>query len=134
MPISPPLLLAIVEMGGYPECAALYQSKGFLPEKVYSVRKAQAWLKKRQPAVVITEFHFDPDLRDRMSNLESLMATLQRYAPEAKVIVFIDREHRPRLEQVEVRYPVFGSLDYPIDEQRLAELLETVQQEIGGTR
>ncbi|HHH39261.1 MAG TPA: hypothetical protein ENK50_06790 [Sedimenticola sp.] len=131
--MSSPLLLAIVEMGGYPEFETLYRSHGFIPEKVYSVRKAQAWLKRHRPAVVVTEFHFDPDLRDRMGNLESLMATLQRYAPEARVIVFIDRDHRPRLERTEARYPVFGSLDYPIDEQRLVELLDAARAEAGST-
>jgi hypothetical protein len=122
--MSEKLLLSIVEMGGYPDFSPLYRSKGFTPERVLSVRKAQAWLKKHQPAVVVAEFHFDPELRDRMSNLESLFATLQRYAPEARVIVFIEKRHRPRLEPVAARYPVFGALDYPPNEQMLAELLE----------
>ncbi len=86
--MSPPLLLAIVEMGGYPDFTPLYQRLGYRVEKVHAVRKAQAWLKKNQPAVVVTEFYFDPEFRDRMSNLESLMASLQRYAPVAEVIVF----------------------------------------------
>ncbi len=125
--MSEQTLLAIVEMGGYPDFSALYQSAGFLPVKVHSVRKAQAWLKKNRPAVVVTEFHFDPELRDRMSNLESLIATLQRYASAAQVIVFIEKAHRPRLERVEVRYPVFASLDYPVDADRLREILDRVK-------
>ena len=122
--MTEPLLLSIVEMGGYPDFSELFRSRGFRPEKLHSVRKAQGWLKRHRPAVVIAEFHFDPELRDRMSNLESLFATLQRYAPEAKVIVFIDPSHRPRLQQLEQRYPVFGALDYPIDRQALAALLD----------
>lgn len=126
--MSDPQLLSIVEMGGYPDFSGLFRRKGFLPEKLHSVRKAQAWLKRNRPAVVIAEFHFDPELRDRMSNLESLFATLQRYAPEARVIVFIDPAHRSRLRQVEQRYPVFGALDYPVDAQALAGLLERARQ------
>ncbi len=122
--MSDPLLLSIVEMGGYPDFSPLFRSKGFTPEKLHSVRKAQAWLKRHRPAVVVAEFHFDPELRDRMSNLESLFAALQRYAPEARVIVFIDPAHRPRLEQLQRRHRVFGALDYPIDEQALAALLD----------
>lgn len=117
-------LLAIIEMGGYPDFTSVYQGKGFQVEKSYSMRKAQAWLKKNQPALVVAEFHFDPDLRDRMSNLESLMASLQRYAPSAKVLVFIEREHRPRLQKMEERYPVFAALDYPIDPEQLGKVLE----------
>ncbi|MCP3868483.1 MAG: hypothetical protein GY703_10375 [Gammaproteobacteria bacterium] len=87
--MSSPLLLAIVEMGGYSDFIPLYRKAGFEPVKVHSLRKAQGWLKKNRPAVIVTEFHFDPELRDRMSNLESLFATLQRFAVEAKVIVFM---------------------------------------------
>ena len=119
-----PLLLAIVEMGGYPDFAPLYAQKGYQVEKVHSMRKAQAWLKRNQPDVVVTEFHFDPELRDRMSNLESLFATLQRYAPAARVVVFIDRSHRPRLERVAARHAVAGSLDYPVDREALSRLLD----------
>jgi len=117
-------LLSIIEMGGYPNFEPLYKAFGFVPEKVHSMRKAQAWLKKNKPALIIAEFHFDPELRDRMSNIESLMASLQRYAPAAKVIVFIDKSHRGRLEKVQERCPVFGALDYPVDEQELKGLLE----------
>ena len=123
------LLLSIVEMGGYPDFSPLYRDFGFQPEKLHSIRQAQAWLKRHQPAVVVAEFHFDPELRDRMSNLESLCAALQRYAPEARVIVFIETAHRTRLERVEARYPIFGALDYPVDRERLAALLANLPQE-----
>ncbi|OOZ37484.1 hypothetical protein [Solemya velesiana gill symbiont] len=118
------IILSIVEMGGYPDFAPLFRSLGYQPGKLHAIRKAQSWLKKNKPAVVVSEFHFDPELRDRMSNLESLMATLQRYAPDAKVIVFIDKNHRDRLEKVQARYNVFGALGYPIDEESLKALLQ----------
>ena len=124
-----PILLSIVEMGGYPDFSTLYRRAGFLPEKAHSMRKAQLWLKRNRPAVVVAEFHFDPELRDRMSNLESLLAGLQRYAPAAKVIVFIQQEHRSRLEKVRSRYSVHGALDYPIDEALLEILLEQIVSE-----
>jgi AmiR/NasT family two-component response regulator len=97
-------------------------------EKVHSMRKAQAWLKKNRPEVVVAEFHFDPELRDRMSNLESLIATLQRYQNVTKVIVFIDSTHRQRLAKLQERFAVFGALDYPIDEVKLSELLQQARQ------
>lgn len=121
------LLLAIIEMGGYPDFIPLYKEKGYRVEKAHSMRKAQAWLKRNKPDVVVTEFHFDPELRDRMSNLESLFATLQRYAPEAQVIVFIEKSHRPRLERVEDRHSVAGALDHPVDPKALSRILDSLQ-------
>ncbi|MEW7980626.1 MAG: hypothetical protein G8D28_00940 [gamma proteobacterium symbiont of Phacoides pectinatus] len=117
-------LLSIVELGGYPDFAPLYRALGYVPVKVHSMRKAQAWLKRNQPAVVVAEFHFDPELRDRMGNIESLSAALQRYAPGARVILFIEPGHRGRLEPVRKRCSIFGALDYPVDEQALRGLLE----------
>lgn len=42
-----PMLLSIVEMGGYPDFTSLYRRAGYRPEKVHSMRNAQAWLKKQ---------------------------------------------------------------------------------------
>ncbi|MCB1858181.1 MAG: hypothetical protein KDI63_07915 [Gammaproteobacteria bacterium] len=122
--MSSPKLLSIIELGGYPDFSGLYRRLGFVPEKVHSVRQAQAWLKKNQPAIVVAEFHFDPELRDRVSNLESLFAALQRFAAHARVIVFIEKAHRPRLEKVMQRHPILGALDYPVSEGLLERLLK----------
>jgi hypothetical protein len=120
---EPPLLLAVVEMGGYPNFTALYREAGLQPELVPTMRKAQAWLKQHRPRVVVTEFNFDPEFRDRMSHLESLLATLQKYHCPAKVLVLLDPEHRPRLERVAERFPIFAALDIPVSEAAMRAAL-----------
>ncbi len=125
--MNAPELLALVELGGYPNFLPLYKRHGYQVEMVNSVRKAQAWLKKHQPRVVVAEFYVDPQFRDRLSNLESLLATLQRYDTQAKVIVFIDHHYLQRLEGVKQRYPIFGALEFPIQEARLDELLQQIE-------
>ncbi|MCU7829699.1 MAG: hypothetical protein KZQ85_11595 [Candidatus Thiodiazotropha sp. (ex Myrtea sp. 'scaly one' KF741663)] len=117
-------LLALVELGGYPNFVPLYQRLGYLVEMVNSVRKAQAWLKSHRPSVVVAEFYADPQFRDRISNLESLLATLQRYDIEAQVVVFIDKPYLEHLEKVKTRYAVHAVLNYPIDEASLQKVLE----------
>ena len=125
--MNAPELLALVELGGYPNFMPLYKRHGYQVEMVNSVRKAQAWLKHHRPAVVVAEFYVDPQFRDRLSNLESLLATLQRYNISAKVIVFIDQHYLPRLEGVKQRYGIFGALEFPIQEQQLDELLNRIR-------
>ena len=120
-------LLALVELGGYPNFIPLYKRHGYQVEMVNSVRKAQAWLKQHRPKVVVAEFYVDPQFRDRLSNLESLLATLQRYNISAQVIVFIDHHYLPRLEGVKQRYGIFGALEFPIQEQQLDELLKQIR-------
>jgi hypothetical protein len=96
-------LLAIVELGGYPNLTPLYRKLGFELEVVNSQRKAQAALKRRVPDVVVAEYNFQSDFRDRTSNLETLMARLQRN-PEVKVICFYQPEHSHKLSVLTGRF------------------------------
>jgi len=119
-------LLALVELGGYPNFVPLYQRLGYRVEMVNSVRKAQAWLKSHRPAVVVAEFYADPQFRDRVSNLESLLATLQRYDIEAWVVVFLDTDYLPHLEKVRTRYNVHAVLTYPVQADELEKTLQNL--------
>lgn len=128
--MTKPLCLSIVEMGGYPNFDALLNDLDFQSHRVFNMRKAQGWLKKNKPMIVLAEFHFDPDLRDRMSTLESLLASLQCYAPDAKVITFIEKEFRDRLISVQARYPnIYAAIDYPIDENKLKTVFNQFKKE-----
>jgi DNA-binding NtrC family response regulator len=109
-----PQLLAIVELGGYPNLIPLYKRLGFETELVGSQRKAQAFLKRRIPDVIVAEYNFQSDFRDRTSNLETLMARLQRY-PSVKVICFYQREDRQKLERLTSRFPVFEAIPFPVE-------------------
>ncbi|MEW8499085.1 MAG: hypothetical protein AB2699_11280 [Candidatus Thiodiazotropha taylori] len=119
-------LLAVVELGGYPNFIPLYQRLNFKVEMVNSVRKAQSWLKKHRPQVVVAEFYSDPQFRDRMSNLESLLETLQRYDIEAGIVVLIDAKYLQRLEEVKSRYAVHAVVTFPVDEQAMQSALESI--------
>ena len=117
------ILLTIIELGGYPNFSPLYQSKGFRTETIDSMRKAIKWLKKNQPAVIVAEFNFQIDFRDRSSNLDSLMAVLQRM-PDTRLIVFYDKDQRPQLDEFLAVYPVFEILAFPIEEDALSAVLD----------
>jgi len=53
-----PCLLAIMELGGYPNLTPLYRRLGFETEIVNSQRKAQSFLKQRIPDVIVAEYNF----------------------------------------------------------------------------
>lgn len=109
-----PHLLAIVELGGYPNLLPLYRSLGFEVELAASQRKAQAAIKRRVPDVIVAEYNFQSDFRDRTSNLETLMAGLQRH-PGVKVICFYQQEHQHKLEGLTSRFPIFAAIPFPVD-------------------
>ena len=120
--MSQPLLMSVVELGGYPDFTALYQRLGYKVETINSGRKANSALKKQRPAVVVTEFNFQHSFRDRTSNLESLLA-VEQHNEGVKVIVFYDSEVHPQLEQLRSRFPGFVALSYPIDAAALEAVL-----------
>ena len=119
---APRRLLAIVELGGYPNLTGLYRRLGFTAEVVASQRKAQAALKDRVPDVIVAEYNFQSDFRDRSSNLETLMARLQRH-PGVKVICFYQPEHREKLLALQARFPLFETIPFPVDPDRVEQAL-----------
>lgn len=119
------LLLAITELGGYPDFTPIYQRHGFKVEKATSVRNATRQMKKVAPRVIVAEFNYQSDFRDRTSSLETLMAVVQRL-PDVRVIVFYEREFAHQLERLTSRFPVHAALAFPIEEADLETALQTV--------
>ncbi|MDJ0891474.1 MAG: hypothetical protein QNK18_09825 [Gammaproteobacteria bacterium] len=118
-------LLSIVELGGYPDFSPLYRTAGYQVVIARSMRKALALTKKHRPDVIVAEFNYQSDFRDRTSNLESLLATLQTRCPEAKTVVFYESAHSGHLERLLARFSVHATHAFPIDtDQLLASLRE----------
>ncbi|MGB5775182.1 MAG: hypothetical protein WBP89_11020, partial [Sedimenticolaceae bacterium] len=95
---------------------------GFSVEVVNSQRKARSLLKRGVPDVIVAEYIFQSDFRDRTSNLETLMAVLQRY-PEVKVIVFYLPEQAQKLALLEARFPLFAKIALPLRPQEVEAAL-----------
>lgn len=117
-----PHLLSIIELGGYPNLLPLYQRLGFQVEVVNSQRKARAVIKKRCPDVIVAEYIFQSDFRDRTSNLETLMAVLQRH-PGVRVVVFYLPDQAEKLALLEARFPIYAKVPFPVSEQEVESAL-----------
>ena len=125
------LLLSIIELGGYPNFTPLYQSLGYEVVVETRMRKAISFLKQRKPDVIVAEFNFQSDFRDRTSSLESLLAAVQRM-PETRVIVFYDREFLPQFNKLRGRLPVDAALAFPVDAHLLRDTLLQQPKEPGN--
>lgn len=117
------LLLSIVEYGGYPDFTSLYQEAGYQVITANAMRKVVSLLKKKQPDMIIGEFNFQSDFRDRTSNLETLMATAQTRCPDARFVIFYELEQREHLERLLSRFPVHATLPFPVDAGALREAI-----------
>ena len=127
--VDKPRLLAIVEMGGYPNFIPLYEQVGYRVEVVNSQRKARNLLKKGVPDVIVTEYNFQSQFRDRTSNLETLMAVLQKH-PQVQVIVFYEPGHAHKFALLSERFPVFAALRFPVDRAELQDALNRALPEV----
>ena len=77
-------LLSVVELGGYPNFQPLYQRLDYAVQQVNTSRKAIAEIKRSPPDVIVAEFNYQSDFRDRTSSLESLLAAVERHQSSAK--------------------------------------------------
>ena len=124
------LLLSIVELGGYPDFAPLYIEYDYEVAMEKTMRKAIGFLKKQQPAVIVAEFNFQSDFRDRTSSLESLLAVVQRLSG-TNVIVFYDREYLPQFDKLRARLPVHSAIAFPIERVELKNCLQSLSSNPG---
>jgi hypothetical protein len=116
-------LLAVVEFLGHTAFRPIYERLGFQVSSEFTVRKANALMRKLQPRVIVADFYHEPNFRDRLSNLESLLASAQGLAEKPKILVFYDPAHQAALDKVRQRFPIDAALALPVREAQLSETL-----------
>lgn len=117
-----PVLLSIIELGGYPDFTSLYESLGYQVVKTNSVRKAVKLIRQHKPRVMVAEFNYQSDFRDRTSSLETLLSGTQGVS-ESNMIVFYEEEAEVQYQRFLQTFAVTASLTFPIDESRLRTAL-----------
>ena len=125
-----PVLLSITELGGYPDFSSLYESLGYQVEKTDSVRKAVKLIRSKKPSVMVAEFNFQSDFRDRTSSLETLLSSTQGVT-DASMIVFYEKEFEPQYQRFLQTFSVAASLTFPVDEAELRSALLSISTKIG---
>ena len=125
MSSNKPILLSIIEIGGYPDFTPLYEAAGYQVVQTDSVRKAVKLIRQHKPAVMVAEFNFQSDFRDRTSNLETLLSSTQGVS-NSSMIVFYEKEFEPQYQRFLQSYDVAASLTFPVSEARLRAALDDI--------
>ena len=92
------------------------------------MRKAMAELKKHKPDYVVAEFFYgygNNYAGVNISNLDVFLHSLRRYAPEAKVIVLVDKSERQYVDKLAEMFPLHGVLLQPAQADDMAKLLQS---------
>jgi hypothetical protein len=124
-----PTLLAITELGGYPDFTELYENCGYQVIKTESIRKAVKLIRQHKPSVMVAEFNFQSDFRDRTSSLETLLSSSQGIV-DSQMIVFYEKEYEPQYQRFLQSFTVSASLTFPIDEAELQLALEHISKKV----
>ncbi len=120
---APPRLLMLNAFIGTAGYKKLYQELGFSVVSEWSERKAISLVRKTPPAVIVADFYHQTDFRDRLSNLESLLAAIQS-APDTRILVFYETAHQAVLDKVSARLRIDAALTLPVQEDRLRATLQ----------
>lgn len=120
-------LLSIIESPAHPRLSSLYERLGISEHKVTSIRNALKLLKRETPDFIIAEFFYgygNNYAGVHISNLDVLLSSLPKYAPAAKVIVFVSRHEYQHVDQLNSIYPLHGVLQHPVRQSDLEALLD----------
>lgn len=115
-------LLSVVEFLEHSKLATLYKQLGYAVNTEWQVRKAIALMRKLQPDVIVADFYFQSDFRDRLSNLESLLACAQPL-PNTKIVVLYEPQNQAVLDKVRSRLRMDATLTMPINQTELQGVL-----------
>ena len=120
---TPPRLLMVNAFIGTAGYKRLYQELGYTVVTEWTERKAISLVRKAPPAVIVADFYHQTDFRDRLSNLESLLATAQS-SPNTRILVFYEAAHQAVLDKVSARLRIDAALALPVQEDQLRATLQ----------
>lgn len=115
-------LLAVIEFISHGKLPELYTQLGFDVTPEWRVRKAVSLVRKLKPDVIVADFYFQSDFRDRLSNLESLLAAAQPLK-DTRILVFYEPQDEPMLIRVRERLRIDAVLPTPVTEEAVRAVL-----------
>jgi DNA-binding NarL/FixJ family response regulator len=125
-----PRLLSIVEMGGYPDPSPLYREAGFEVLEASNQRKALKLFAAQHPDVIVAEFIYTPDFRDRVCNLDTLCSQIKVAKPETRLIVLYEPEDAASLARFQENFRPFAAIAHPVNRAALLEAVRAARKSL----
>jgi hypothetical protein len=104
----------------------LYRRLGIEEVKFNSVRKAIGELKRRPPDWVVADFAYgyaNNYAGVNVSNLDVLLASLRRYAPQARVVILVEKAELKYVDKLKALFTVHTAFTYPVTAQQMQAVL-----------
>jgi len=120
-------LFSLIESPFPPDFSALYQKLGIEPQRFDSARNLHRAVQKQPPDFFVGEFVYgwgNNYAGANVSNLDVTIRTLQRFAPQAKLIVLMQPREADHIGKLLALFPVHAVLVYPVSEQAMQTALQ----------
>ena len=114
--MSKRLLYDIVESPLHPDLTALSDALGLERLAFTAQRKALSNLRRRPPDLVVADFFYgygNNYAGANVSNLDVLLRSVQRFAPQARIVVFADRRELPHLPKLAALFALHAVVPLP---------------------
>jgi DNA-binding NarL/FixJ family response regulator len=115
-----PTLFSIIESPTFPNFGAFFKELGIEETRITSMRKALSLLKKQQPDYIVCEFFYgygNNYAGVNVCNLDVMLYSLQKYSPDTRVVVLVDKSEREYVDKLIELFPLHAVLVYPITPQ-----------------
>jgi hypothetical protein len=97
-------ILFVIELGGFPLRLDDLKAEGHEVEYVNNMRKAISLLKKFQPDILVAEFQYTSQFRDRDSNLDTILTQVVSHSNHTQVIALVEEEQKSHFERLQSRF------------------------------
>jgi len=110
-------ILFVIELGGFPLQLDDLISAGHEVEYINSMRKAISLLKTFQPDIVVAEFQYTSQFRDRDSNLDTILTQIVSRSPHTWMIALVEGEQKTHFERLKSRFDnIHDELYFPLED------------------
>jgi len=115
-------IFSVIESPTHPHLTSLYSKFGVEELCFKSMRKLISKIKKTQPDFIAAEFFYgygNNYAGINISNLDVMLYSLQRYAPNTKVIVFVDKSERQYVDKLNDTLKLHAVITRPFTESQI---------------
>ncbi|MCK5919284.1 MAG: hypothetical protein KAG34_12725 [Cocleimonas sp.] len=122
----PKHLFSIIESPRHPNFIQLYKKLGIEEHSFNSMRKVIKQLKSLRPDYIVTEFFYgygNNYAGVNSSNLDVMLYSLQKYSPETKVIVLVDKKERQYVDKLNDIISLHAIFVRPFSEKTMLDAL-----------
>jgi len=129
--MSTKTLLSIIESPTHPNFTELYNALAIKENKINSMRKAIAAVKKQQPDFIVAEFYYgygNNYAGVNISNLDVLLYSLQKYSADTKVIVLVDKSEFQYVDKLNDIIKLHDILKFPVNTTQLRKSLQQITE------